>query len=379
MRTRLLATVLAVIAAGGGVLVLRQHAGVERRAAGSSANAAVPPARPAAAPASSRQWRRAWTYPAGAPLTGAPASLGNGWVVTTGKGRVAALDGNGRELWSRSFTNMAFAGSAAVAGAVVVVADGDGRVVGLEAASGRTLWEKTVPGALRHGPLAVRTGDSWSVVVLDSEAGVLRCLDPKDGREIWHSEKTNRTDGQAASDGRLMAYGNCDAAVYLFDATNGVSLGSGQVGAEAQMAGGVLMLDGRVYGGTRAGELVCVDAETQTLAWHVPVSRGEAFATPVAARGLVVMGTAEGKVAAYDGKSGAARWSVSLSNAVSGLCVMDDAVFAVAGGGLQGLRLLDGGRFAALPIGDDVAGPACNGRAVSVADDGGTVIVVAGE
>ena len=78
-------------------------------------------------------------------------------------------------------------------------------------------------------------------------------------------------------------------------------------------------------------------------------------------------------------RTGAAQWQVSLSNAVKSLCVVDDAVFAVAGGSLVGLRAKDGGRFMKLPVGDDVEGPVWNGHILVVAADGGNSIGFRGE
>jgi len=329
-------------------------------------------------PASAQTWRRIWSYPAGAPLSGAPVGFNDGWIVTTDKGRVVALDAKGVERWSCFLTNLSFAGSAAVAGETVVVAGSDGSVAGLDSASGKILWQ--VPGSapLRHGPRAVRAGGTWAVVLLTPENGVLRCLDARDGREVWVSEPTNRSDGPPAAEGSLIAFGNCDSAIHLFNATNGVQIGQVPVGADSQMAGGVFVSDGRVYGGTRSGELVCADVASLALSWHVALAGGEAFGTPVAARGLVAMGTAEGSVAAFDTKTGVGRWKVSVSNAVSALCVVDDSIFAVAGGRLLGLRLADGGSFFNLPIGDNVSGPVCNNRVLAVSDDGGNVIAVTG-
>ncbi len=329
-------------------------------------------------PASAQTWRRIWSYPAGAPLAGAPVGFNGGWIVTTDKGRVVALDAKGVERWSCSLTNLSFAGSAAVAGETVVVAGSDGSVAGLDLASGKILWQ--VPGSapLRHGPRAVRAGGTWAVVLLTPENGVLRCLEARDGRELWVSEPTNRSDGPPAAEGSLIAFGNCDSAIHLFNATNGVRIGQVPVGADSQMAGGVFVSEGRVYGGTRSGELVCADVASLELSWHVTLAGGEAFGTPVSARGLVVMGTAEGAVAAFDAKTGAGRWKVSVSNAVSALCVEDDSIFAVAGGRLLGLRLADGGSFFNLPIGDNVNGPVCNNHVLAVSDDGGNVIAVTG-
>ena len=106
---------------------------------------------------------------------------------------------------------------------------------------------------------------------------------------------------------------------------------------------------------------------------------GEAFCTPVAARGLVIMGAPDGSVAAFDAHSGSVRWRLSLRSAIFSLCVVDDAVFTVAGGSLVGLRAKDGGTFLTLSVGDDVEGPAWNGRTLVVAADGGNVIGFKGE
>jgi hypothetical protein len=91
-------------------LILAVYLGIqtamERRGAGAAAKSkavatVMAPAPKPVVPASSRTWRRGWVYPAGAPLSGAPVGLDDGWVVTTGKGRIIALDVGGRERWSR--------------------------------------------------------------------------------------------------------------------------------------------------------------------------------------------------------------------------------------------------------------------------------------
>ena len=64
---------------------------------------------------------------------------------------------------------------------------------------------------------------------------------------------------------------------------------------------------------------------------------------------------------------------------VKSLCVVDDAVFAVAGGSLVGLRVKDGREFLKMPVGDDVEGPVWNGSLLVVAADGGNVIGFRGE
>jgi outer membrane protein assembly factor BamB len=318
-----------------------------------------------------------WTWSAGASLSGAPRALTDGgWVIATDKGRVAALSDDGKLRWSVSFTNMSFVDSPVVAGLNLILVGYNGQVLALDAANGKKLWQVSVEGSFRHGPMAIREGGGWQIVMLSSANGVLTALDAKDGRALWHSEPTDRSDGTPATDGKMIAYGNCGSAVHVFDATSGVKVTSIPVGPDAQMAGGALYLNGRVYGGTRGGELVCVDVASNEVAWHAHVASGEAFSTPVAVGDLVLMGTGNGTLMAFKANDGTEKWKATLSNSVEALCVVDQTVFALSGGALKGLKASDGSVFMSLAVGDRVAAPTANGRRIALADDSGTVVVV---
>jgi outer membrane protein assembly factor BamB len=330
-------------------------------------------------PASSRAWHRDWTRPAGAALASAPAALNDGWVAATENGRLTALDNHGRILWTLTLTNTTLAGSPALAGNTVITAGADGQVTALDAATGSPVWQTKLEATYLHGPLTLRISNSWQVVLLCSSNGVLQCLDAARGRPLWTSKPTNRSDGAPATDGQIIAYGNCDAAIHLFEAATGASIASIPIGDNAQMAGGVLVHNGRVYGGTRDGQLVCVDTATHAMAWKTKVSDGQAFTTPVAAQDTIIMGSPEGLVTALSADTGKVRWQAPLGTPVSSLCVLDDSVFAMAGGRLSGLRLKDGTRFIELPIGDSVTGPTLQGGKLAVSDDGGMIITLIGE
>ncbi len=325
---------------------------------------------------SERTWRRLWSHAVGPRVASAPAALADGWVVASDDGRVEALDGAGALRWTHTLTNMAIVGSPAVAGSVVVVAGADGQAAGLDAASGRLRWQvQTGSPAMLNGPLAIPAGTVWHVVLLSSEDGSLHCLAATDGQAVWRSEPTNRADGMPAGDARYLAYGNCDSAVHVFEAQTGRRTASVPVGKDAQMAGGLALLNGRFFGGTRDGRLAGVEAATGTLAWQAKLSEEQEFNTPVVAGDAVAMGTAGGEVILFEAASGAERWRMTLENEVSGLCVVEDALFVVTGGKLEGLRLKDGQRFMTHSIGDHVLGPVVNGDHVAVVDDGGNVIV----
>ncbi|MFZ4394301.1 MAG: PQQ-binding-like beta-propeller repeat protein [Kiritimatiellia bacterium] len=341
--------------------------------------------------ASLQPWRRIWTCPAGAALTAAPAAWSNGWMATTKNGCVTALDDQGRRLWQVSFTNVYFVGSPVVAGSNVVAAGSDGDVLAMDAASGKRRWQVKLDASFLHGPLVMRHGNTWQVAMLSAGSGELFVLELQTGQLIWQSRPTNESDGQAGFDGQHLAYGNCDAAMHVFNSTTGekraqIPVGAGVTNRESLsdapsgvMAGGVLVRDGRIYGGTGGGELVCVDVAGSQTVWRARVSESEAFNTPVSYGQNVLMSTRQGDVLSFKARSGELRWQVSLRDVIKSLCVVDDAVFVVAGGSLVGLRATDGGVFVKAAIGDNVEGPSWNGRVLVVADDGGNVIGFRGE
>ena len=355
------------------VVTVRAH---RRPPAARPAVKTAPAAHEEAHVASRQVWQRRWTWPAGAPLLGGPVPADEGWAVTTQDGCAMLLESNGHMRWSHTFTTPPGGGPPVLAGDVVIVAGADGQIAALAATTGEPRWQTSRPGVFRRTPLALKQGGEWRVVLLSASDGALFCLAARDGRNVWRTEPTNRSDGAPATDGFQIAYGNCDAAVHVFDAATGARVARVAVGEGAEMAGGVLCRDKRVYGGTRSGELVCVDAAADKVAWRKPIGSGEAFVTPVGAERLVVAGAADGTIAALDAVSGAELWRVSLGAPVAAMTVLDDALFAVAGGALHGRRLADGTAFAHLAIGDDVSGPTCNGHLLAVADDGGNVVVL---
>jgi outer membrane protein assembly factor BamB len=321
-------------------------------------------------------WRRLWSYEAGAPLAGAPTRLEDGWVVASTNGQVAALGADGRKRWTFALGSGAPVGSAAVAGRTVIVAGAGGTAIGLDAADGRRLWQADLGLRWIHGPLAV-SGESngWRVALLSRSDGVLHCLDAANGRLLWRSKPTNRSDGPPAGNGRVLVYGNCDAGFHVVGLADGGTLAWIPVGEDGgQMAGGVLLREGRAWAGTYGGELVCADLTTGAVAWRSRVSDKEAFVTPATQGGLVIAAGADGTVAAFDAESGVARWRASPGGAVSALCVAGDAVAAAVEGRLVALRLRDGASAATIPVGDEIAGPVCHGYVVAVADDLGRVL-----
>ena len=301
-----------------------------------------------------------------------PCAFAGGWIVSDAAGAVTALSHEGRQVWQTCFSNQAFDCSASVSGTRVVVAAQQGGVIGISLGTGEVAWSRQTEGRFQHAPLTGMCAGEPVIWMVSQTDGQLTCLRVSDGSVVWQSEATNRCDGEPIAWQGRIAYGNCDGAIYLFDAENGKLQGSVLVGADDQMAGGLLALaDGRLVAGTRQGNLVVVQAATLTREALVSLSQSEAFGTPVEAfGGLIAMGTQEGEVCFWQrGEKGlkpAGRMSVV--GAVSGLLFDGGCLYVLAG---SGVSLFDkvGGAAVLLAIGDEVSG--------LVAGSGGALACVA--
>jgi len=311
-----------------------------------------------------------------------PCAAGDGWIVADEAGGVTALAADGSVQWRAALSNQVFEAAAAVSDGAAVVASRKGEVTALRVVDGRAVWSRTTDGLFLRAP---RTGvvDGEPAVWLVSQAdGQLFCLRTRDGAVLWRGEPTNRCDGEPVVWQGRIAYGNCDGAVYLFDATTGTARGKIEVGTDDQMAGGLLALpDGRLVGGTRQGHLVAVDPDVLKVVARTAVAQSEAFATPVVAfGGEIATGTPDGEIVFCSLEDDALRVTgrVALGTSEVGeLAFAGGRLFALSGGDLCVLAAPQDA-VTRVAVGDDVYGLTVGPRGgiVCVADQ--TVVCVEG-
>ncbi len=325
-------------------------------------------------------WRVAWRTQMEARPNAPSCLFPEGWVVTDAGGGVTALSEQGVRVWRTALSNQVFEAAAFVSKALVVVASAQGRVTALRAGTGEVVWSAEVDARFQHKPLGgLVAGGEETVRLVSQSDGRLFCFRLADGKIVWQSEPTNRCDGEPAVWPEGVAYGNCDGAVYVFDAATGALKGSVAVGENDQMAGG-LLADGTglLVAGTRQGNLVAVKAATLTCEARVQVSPSEAFLKPALAfDGLIAMGTQEGELSfwRFDGTRLQPEGRVVLGQPVVQLEAYDGRLFVLAGGAL---RVMDtpGGDPVSVALGDEVYGLAARCRcAVACVADGAVVFV----
>ena len=312
----------------------------------------------------------------------APCAFPEGWFVTDESGGLTAISTEGRLLWHVDFSNQLFSCAASFVARLAVVASQDGDVSGVRSDTGKVVWHRKLDARFQHAPLT-GTRDDVQVVWLMSQAdGQLFCVRASDGQLVWQSEATNRCDGTPVLCRGRIAYGNCDGAVYVFDAKDGSLKGSVSVGENDQMAGGMLASQsGLLVTGTRQGNLVVVDADALKRVALVNVSPSETFASPAQVfGGLVAMGTPEGLVTFWriEDKRLTPAGRVDLGKPVDSLQTSGGHLFALSGGDLCALSSVTAA-VERLPLGDTAKGLVAGDKGALACVADGAIVSVRGE
>lgn len=175
-----------------------------------------------------------------------------------------------------------------VVGGVLYAASTDGKIAAFDAANGKQLWEKSTrikgwfgwgdkkkqrPDALYAGGPAVAS----NLLVIGTLDGHVYGMNPKDGSRLWASELDSEVIAAPAISGDLVI---------------------------------VRTQDGRVYG---------LDAATGKRRWvydqgNVPTLSLRGYGTPLAANGVVFIGSDDGKLVALRQDNGEKLWEQRLAN-----------------------------------------------------------------
>jgi outer membrane protein assembly factor BamB len=254
-------------------------------------------------------------------------SHGRLYIGTHG-GRVLAVESaTGRILWQRGF-GRCVAASPAVAYHLVYVAlmghapctdaaDG-GAVVALDAATGRVRWRRNA-GVVESSPLVMR-----GLVYFGSWDDDVYALDAHTGRLRWRFRTGDRVKAGPAATRRTIYIGSYDGHMYALDARTGALRWSAEGGsfyATPAVAGG------KVYDGATDGRVFAYDAESGKVAW-IAVTRSYVYAAPAVWRGTVYVGSYDHSLYAFDAENGTRRWARDYGHPISGAAtVLDGLVY----------------------------------------------------
>jgi len=208
---------------------------------------------------------RVWTFAAGGSVLATPAAADGRVFAGSFDGRIYALDAtSGARLWAHD-TGAPVTSTPVAAGDVVVAGSRSYDLFGLDAASGTVRWNRYVWFSWIESTPAVRDGIAY---VGSSDAAKVMAIEVATGRAVWESDVLGASWGTPAVTDRLVLAGvrgqantaHAPGAVALDRATGRIvwrfpaagpadALFSGFAGSPAMTGGRVVFgaVDGRVY------------------------------------------------------------------------------------------------------------------------------------
>src|SRR5262245_8861825 len=244
----------------------------------------------------------AWTFDAGAPLW--PGTSFASGVVYAGAedGRLHALDGaTGKARWSFPTGGPIRTRAVADRGTVYFQSD-DGFLYALHAASGRLRFkvravEKPVErlrpsdSKSRFDRFGSDVTEAGGRLYLGTHDGRVLCLDPARGKTVWQFASGDSVLAAPAVDSGRAYFGSYDGNVYALDAASGRLLWKRDTGKPVVSTPAVA--GDRVVVGSRSYDLFGLDARTGEVAWRRYVWFSWVESSPVVRDGIAYVGSSD--------------------------------------------------------------------------------------
>lgn len=297
-------------------------------------------------------FRARWSVDGGSLIEFPPVIARGRLYFGTNRGRVLAVDAaDGRIVWERKL-GRCIAAAPALKGDVVFVSlmdpspcprhnqHADGFVVALRARDRRTLWRFRA-GVNESSPLLV--GDT---VVVGTWDGKVYGIDAIRGRARWSFATRGKVKAGAALVGGTLFIGSYDGGFYALDAANGGLRWARRFSGEHFYATPAAAA-GRVFVGATDGSVYAFASGSGRTLWMRSL-RSYVYASPTVWRGTVYVGSYDGRFHALDASTGATRWSAKAPGPISGKAtVLAGAVyFSTCGACLAGAPPAVGRTFA---------------------------------
>ena len=276
---------------------------------------------------------REWTRPGSHLIEFQPVLRSGRLYYQKNNGEIYSISAaTGRVRWRRHIGGLSASAPAVAGGKVYAVVNkvgvggiaggGPGRLVAMDARTGRIRWATRFASASESSPLATA-----GRIYVGSQDGTVYCLLAKSGRIVWRYRAGGAVKAAPAlSNGRIFigAYGGTVTAVRA--RTGSVIWRAGTSGRSFGRAGNFYgtpaVAFGRVYAGNTDGRVYSFAASSGKLAWSRSTG-GYVYAAPAVAevpgsKPAVYIGSYSGKFMALDARSGAVIWSRGGYGTISG-------------------------------------------------------------
>lgn len=275
----------------------------------------------------------------------APAVQERGWRSYLGnaarEGESAdAPGGDPQPVW-RVDIGRGVRGAPALAEDVIAISQVDRHVVLLDRATGEVLWRSRLPATLGAGPLLA---DDRVFVATQEDGGGVYALRLSTGRRIWSLDVGNVVAPLALEERALYAATDRGVVVRL-DPVTGARLWRTVLGAPVYAA--PLPVQGSVAIATTGDSLYLLEADNGSVRAR-RATPGSVLAAPAYSGGLIVVGTMDGWLVAYDAGTLAPRWHLRTDGPLVGhVAIRGRTAWAATARGTVWAVPLDSGAVAA--------------------------------
>lgn len=256
--------------------------------------------------------RLQWTYDAGSAVESSAAIVDGVAYVGTMAGKLLALEAaTGKLKWSYTATpdDMGIGESSpAVSGGLVYIGDLAGVFHAVDITTGKARWTYKTQAEIKSSPVIV--GDK---VLIGSYDGHLYGLNAATGKFLWKASTDNYVHSTPSIWNGVAYFGGCDEifhGVRISDGSKVLSLPT-----QAYTAASPAIAAGIAYYGTFANEVVAVDIAARKVKWRFsdpdrqfPFYSSAALAV-TGSGGTMVLGGRDKNVRALDMATGRQRWS----------------------------------------------------------------------
>ncbi len=220
-----------------------------------------------------------------------------------------------------STTGASISSSPTVAGGVVYVGSGDGKLYAFNAQTGAMLWTGSTGGAINSSPAVV-----GGVVYVGSGDGKLYAFNAQTGAVLWTgSTGYDISQSSPAVVGGMVYVGSGDGKLYAFNAQTGTTLWTAATGYSIGSSPAVV--DEVVYVGSGEGKLHAFNVQMGATVWASTAGDGTG-SSPAVAYGMVYIGSHNGRLYAFNAQTGATMWIGSTGGTVdSSPAVVDGMVY----------------------------------------------------
>jgi outer membrane protein assembly factor BamB len=200
---------------------------------------------------------------------------------------------------------------------------GNGRIVALSMSSGRVVWTQPVPPGSESSPLV------WNgLVYFGDQGGTVYALRARNGSTAWTYHASGAVKGGPALAGGIVYFGDYAGRAYALNARTGrevwaVSTSGADFGfGSGEFYSSPAVAFGRVYLGNTDHNVYSFSARTGRLAWRTGTG-DYVYSSPAVENtpGLgptVYIGSYDGSLYALNARSGAVRWTHASGGAIDG-------------------------------------------------------------